>query len=316
MHLQVAASSVDTVPQTEAILRRARLWAATRVNYWIDGAVQLDFGYEGVKARYAFVRFSASPAFSVSLGQFKRAFDLFELTSSSQILVVERDGRVRGVTPCTGLDGPCTYSAFSEDLQLSSLDIGALIAGDLGSRVRYLASVTNGPGGNEREENHTKSGSLRLEVLPVSWLMVGLNAAAHDYPNPVTGVTGYAPAFAVDFDVGSFEGGPHLQLGAMAGENWRNLDPTGTPSRFATGQAIATWRFALTSPAVDAVEPLARVSWGDPDLDVSPDTGLLFTPGLVLHFTGRNKIAVNWDYWRPATGPTAWSLKVQSYLYF
>lgn len=318
VHLQTAVNSVDSVPQTEFILRRARLWAATRVNHWIDGAVQVDIGQDGVHARYAFVRFSMNPAFRVSFGQFKRAFDVFELTSSSQILVVERDGEVRGADPCPGIGGLCSYSGFSEGLELSSLDIGVLLQGELpGGRVRYLASVTNGPGDNTPEENHTKSGSFRLEVLPTPWFVFGINAAAHDYPNFVTGVSDYAPAFAVDMDVGRFERGPHLQAGAMLGDNWKVLDVSGDAARFMTFQGIATWRFETPGlQGVEGLEPVARVSWGDPNLDLTADRGFLFTPGFVLHLQGRNKIAANLDMWRPQTGARVWSVKLQTYLYF
>ena len=58
------------------------------------------------------------------------------------------------------------------------------------------------------------------------------------------------------------------------------------------------------------------MSWGDPNRDATSDGGLLLTPGLVLHFTGRNKIAANIDVWRPQEGAVAWGLKAQTYLYF
>ena len=65
-----------------------------------------------------------------------------------------------------------------------------------------------------------------------------------------------------------------------------------------------------------AVEPVARVSWGDPDRGVAADGGLLITPGLALHFQGRNKVAANVDLWRPQEDGTEWGLKAQAYLYF
>jgi hypothetical protein len=64
------------------------------------------------------------------------------------------------------------------------------------------------------------------------------------------------------------------------------------------------------------VEPVGRLSWGDPDRDTTGDGGLLFTPGLMLHFEGRNKVAANLDAWRPQAGGTVWGLKAQVYLYF
>lgn len=317
VHLRFDHTSEDSVPRTEFVLRRARVWVATRVNDWIDGAVQIDMGEGEVGARFAFLRLSLSPALRVSFGQFKRAFDLFELTSSSRILVVERDGAIRGVAPCAGIGGLCTYSRFSEELLLSSYDIGVLLQGEVaGGRLGYLVSLTNGPGENEPEENHAKSASMRLEIRPAAWMTVGVNAAYHDYPNGVTLVDDLARAFALDVDLGDFDGGPHVRAGAMAGDNWLNLDVNGTPSRFLALQGIASWRVALGSSRIEAIEPVARVSWGDPNVDLGPDAGFLYTPGLMLHLDGRNKLAANLDVWRPPGGAPAWSLKLQSYLYF
>jgi hypothetical protein len=319
VHLQLNSTSVDGEVTSEFLVRRARLWVAGRVNDWIDGAVQIDASVGQVAARYAFVRLALSPALNVSLGQFKRAFDNFELTSSSQILVVERDGDIRGAGKCAGVGGICSYSRFSEELLFSSLDVGVLIQGDLaGGRLGYLISATNGPGPNVREENDTKSFSGRLEWNVGEGVRVGVNTAVHDYPNPVTGADTFAPAVALDLELGNFDEGFHVQAGVMAGQNWLNLNAAGVESDFLTWQGIVTYLVPLGGQGgqVRGIEPVGRVSWGDPDRDATSDGGLLLTPGLVLHFQGRNKIAANVDVWRPQEGAVAWSLKTQTYLYF
>jgi hypothetical protein len=318
VHLQLNSTSVDGEVTSEFLVRRARLWVAGRVNDWIDGAVQIDASLGKVAARYAFVRLTPSPGMSVSLGQFKRAFDNFELTSSSQILVVERDGDIRGAGDCAGVGGVCSYSRFSERLLLSSLDVGVLIQGDLaGGRLGYLLSATNGPGPNVREENDTKSFSGRLEWNAGDGVRVGVNTAVHDYPNPVTGTDAFAPALALDLELGDFDEGFHLQAGVMAGQNWLNLDDRGVESDFLTWQGIATYLVPLGEEGrIRGIEPVGRVSWGDPNRDATSDGGLLLTPGLVLHFEGRNKIGANLDVWRPQEGAVAWGLKAQTYLYF
>jgi hypothetical protein len=303
---------------TEFDVRRARIWVAARANDWIDGAVQVDVSGATAMARYAFVRLSFSPAARLSFGQFKRAFDNFELTSSSRILVVERDGNVRGVTGCAGVGGVCSYSRFSEKLELSSLDVGVLLQGESpGGAVEYLISFTNGTGDNAPEENNAKSVSGRLAWHPVGGVRLGANVGVHDYPNPVTASDDHAPAAAFDVEIGDFDGGLHVQAGVLTGQNWRNLDAAGEPSTFLTWQGIASYRIPLgTSGRVRAVEPVGRVSWGDPDRGSAGDGGILLTPGLMLHFEGRNKVALNLDAWRPQTGVTAWGLKAQVYLYF
>ena len=318
VHFQMSSTSADGEVGSEFFVRRARLWAATRVNEWIDGAVLIDVAGATASARYAFLRFSLSPTARVSFGQFKRAFDNFELTSSSQILVVERDGDVPGAVDCAGVGGVCSYSRFSEQLELSSLDVGVLFQREAAEgSLEYLLSFTNGTGPNTREENGAKSLSGRLAWRPVKRLKLGANAAVHDYPNPVTGVDEHAPATAFDIEFGDFEGGFHLQAGVMTGQNWRKLDSVGEESRFLTWQGIATYRFPLAGDGrIRAVEPVGRVSWGDPDRGELGDGGFLLTPGFVVHFSGRNKIAANVDVWRPQIGGTVWGMKAQTYLYF
>lgn len=144
-----------------------------------------------------------------------------------------------------------------------------------------------------------------------------MNAGLHDYPNPVILEDAHARAMALDLEVGDFAEGFHLQAGVMTGENWLNLDGQGKASRFLTCQGIATYRIPVDGDGrVRAVEPLGRVSWGDPNQGASSDGGLVLTPGLVLHFQGKNKMGANLDVWRPQTGGTVWGLKAQTYLYF
>lgn len=307
---------------SEFLVRRARIWAATRVNDWIDGAVQVDVSAGKAAARYAFVRLSLSESTRVSFGQFKRAFDLFELTSSSQILVVERDGGIRGVTDCGGVGRICSYSAFSESLQFSSVDVGVLVEGTWGGEsLRYLASFTNGAGGNRREENDAKSASLRLEWRPAPRLRLGGNLGLHDHPDTLSGGDAFASAVALDAEWGDFDSGLHIQAGIMTGENWKAPSPASARVRFLTWQAIASYRIPRPEGRrIAAVEPVARISWGDPSRSSAGggdrDGGWLLTPGFQLHFQGRNKFAANADVWKPASGATEWGVKLQTYLYF
>jgi hypothetical protein len=318
VHMQMSASSVDSVPATEFILRRARIWAAARLNDWIDAAVQVDIAKGEVVGRYAFIRFEFDPGFIVTTGQFKRAFDVFELTSSSQLLAIERDGNIPGVTDCTGVGGVCSYSRFSEKLQYASVDVGVLIEGDLADgRLSYGATLTNGGGGNTRETNDSKSVSGRVEWYPAEKLRIGGNYSLHDYTNEITGTDDYAPARAFDVEWGNFDEGLHVQLGMMAGDNWRAPTPSGSSPRFLAYQGIATYKSVLSNPGkILAIEPIGRVSWGDPDRRTARDGGWLMTPGVILHFTGRNRLAANVDVWKPHTGVTAWGLKVHTSVYF
>jgi hypothetical protein len=108
-----------------------------------------------------------------------------------------------------------------------------------------------------------------------------------------------------------------VQAGVVRGDNWLNLDENGEPSDFFSTQLIVTHKFHLARHRyLEAIEPLGRISYGDPNTAAAHDDGWLVTPGLALYFTGRNKIAVNMDIWAPGKGDTETSLKVQTYLHF
>ncbi len=316
VHVQYNTSSVDEDVASEFKLRRARIWVAARINDWIDGAADIDFSGASASATLVFIRFAVDPSLHISVGQLKRAFDVFELTSSADILVVERDGAIRGVDGCAGVGGLCSYSRFTEQLDLSSLDVGVMLEGSVaGGRLSYLTTLTNGPGRNQVDENSAKSWSGRLAWHAGHTVTLAANAAFHDHPG-ADGSAAYAPAGGLDVEVGDFKQGLHIQAGLLTGDNWRNEVADGGTSTFLTTQAIVTYQFPLQGGKIQSVEPLARVSWGDPDRDASGDGGILLTPGVVLHLDGRNKLAANLDAWRPQGGSTAWSLKMQAYVYF
>ncbi len=320
VHLQWNSTSADEGDElsNEFLIRRARLTAELKINDVVSGKIQPDYGEGEISLKDAYLRLSFDPAFRVKLGQFKRPFDVFELTSSTQILVIERAGGIRGVATCAGPGGICSYSRFTEKLGYSDRDIGAMIDGRFGDgQWGYMASVTNGAGANNEEENDAKSYSGRLEFTPLEDLTIAGNVGIHDYPNEITENDEYALAFGGDVEWGNYREGLHVQAGVTAGDNWGNLDESGDPSAFATAQGILTYKAPLSdNPFVEAIEPLARVSWGEPDTDAEDDEGLLFTPGVVVFFSGRNKIALNVDIWSPSQGDTEYSVKVQSYLHF
>lgn len=318
VHAQFSTTSSDEAPSSDFRVRRARLNVAARVNEWIDGVAQVDFAAGNAEGRYLFIRGTLSPALRVSAGQFKRAFDHFELTSSSQILVIERAGRVRGVDTCSGVGGVCSYSRMSEQLEYSSLDVGVFADGVFSDgRAGYRVSFTNGTGPSRADENSAKSYSGRVYVAVADDVVLGANLATHDYPNPVRDMDARASAWALDAEWGNFEAGPHVQAGVMKGDNWNALLPSGAEASFLTMQTILAYRLPVQgSRRVRSIEPLVRVSWTDPNQEGPRDAGWLLTPGFAAHFDGRNKVAANVDMWVPDEGTSAWGLLLQAYLYF
>ncbi len=309
LHSQIVHSSSAEGSPWEALFRRARIGLEAGFGGRLRAKLEHDFA-NGLQDAY--LKLSIHPALGVTAGQFKRSFDLFELQSTHLISVVERDGNIPGLTACDGPGGICSYSRFSEALQYSARDIGLRIDGILGN-VSYQASVTSGSGATRSDENDERSFSGRAAVALRSDLRLGGNFSVHDYP--VDNGTRYGSAFGADLELGDFlESGPHVLVGIMTGDNWA----AGDAATFLTGQVIYMHFFPLAERSwiVQGFEPLARISWGDPDRRRANDHGLLLTPGLMVYFTPRFRVGAGLDVWEPRSGDRACSFRAQAYLRF
>jgi hypothetical protein len=314
INAQYDASSVASYPGG-FLLRRARLNALFVVSPLVDAYFQAELAASGggAQLRDAWVRYSVSPMLRLSIGQLKRAFDLFELDSFTDLSLIERDGRVGGVDTCAGVGGICSYSRFTERLGFSNRDLGLRLEGARGA-VGYLATLTNGTGQDVPEENHAKSLSGRLTVALADGLALGGQLAVHDYGG-ASQETRRASAWAADLRYGEFRRGVLVQAAVTGGDNWANTDAPGGGTRFLAVQAMAAWYAPVSAERLAAVEPVLRVSWGDPDTATSGDDGLLVTPGFMMYVAGKNKVGFNLDIWSPRGGGTEVSLKIQSYLH-
>ncbi|HIB10189.1 MAG TPA: hypothetical protein EYO20_10210, partial [Gemmatimonadetes bacterium] len=79
-HAQYAHTSVGDA-ENNFFLRRVRLIADITLNDFVAARVQPDFAHGKIALQDVYVRLSFSRNFRVSVGQFKRAFDIFELSS-------------------------------------------------------------------------------------------------------------------------------------------------------------------------------------------------------------------------------------------
>lgn len=313
LQTQYATSSVDSF-NPEFFFRRARLIADITVNDFFDARIQPEFAGGSAELKDAYIRFKFSPKFQVSMGQFKRAFDLFELSSSTDLSLIERDGRVGGVSSCSGVGGVCSYSRFTEKLAFADRDQGIRVQGEEGT-VAYEVTVTNGTGANEGEENAGKSYSGRLSVdLAPGWTVSG-QYAFHDYVKAGDDNT-LAAAWSADVQYGKWRDGVLFQAAVVQGDNWKNLNSGGVAPTFKAFQSVLSYYAPLSGDRFTGVEPLVRVSFGDPNTGVTDDGGVVFTPGVMFYILGKNKVGANVDIWSPQTGDTEYSFKVQSFLYF
>jgi hypothetical protein len=314
----VDSAGGDAVPESEILIRRARLTFDVVLNDLISARIEPDYGTgSSFSLRDAYVRLTFDPAIRATVGQFKRPFDLFELTSSTQILVVERAGGIRGVDGCGPIGAVCSFSALTEDLEYSDRDLGLMLDGILpGDRFRYAVAVTNGAGLNTRETTGNKQFTARMSMVPARDVVVSVNAGRKDYVHPVSGADRFTTGWGADVEIGNYAAGPHVQAGVAGGGNW-TIGTTDTDvASFLTGQVIATYQATLGHRYVRGIEPVARLSWGDPDTDADDDAGWLVTPGVILHFGGRNMWQNNLDLWMPQAGSDEISFKSQMFFFF
>jgi hypothetical protein len=310
---QYAHSSMESA-ENEFFFRRVRLRADIELNEWISGRIQPDFAGGGASLQDAYVSFGFSDAFEVTVGQFKRPFDLFDLSSSTDLSVIERDGRVEGVSVCPGVESVCSHTRIAESLLFAGRDQGVMIEGSSG-QLTYSAMVSNGEGANTSDVNDGKSFSARVTLQATEDLRVSGKLAAHDYLDPADD-TEQAFAFGMDAEWGTWRDGLHAQLYFTTGDNWKLLGPGADPATFRVLEGWLAYYEPLDGDRVVGIEPLVRIGHADADTDGADDAGLTITPGLMFYFGGRNKFGANLDVYRPQTGDTEYSLKLQTYLYF
>lgn len=325
VHTQWNTTSVDGEPSNLFLLRRVRPSIKVKINDWISGVAEVDFGKSSTDVKDAYFKMEPiEDHLDVILGKTKRRFDLFELTSSTQMLVVERDGEIRGADVVS-------LSSLSEDLGYSDRDLGVFVMAHDGSdRYTVEAAVTNGVKGEPTFGEKAYQG--RASVQPVADLALVLNGgvSAHPFqPVPTSEDIEYGIAFEGSAEWGSFKSGPHVQAGFVGGDNWTAYDTVAKESpNFSAVQGIAAYKHPLAGNRyLEAVEPVLRVGWADPNTDVDKDGGTLFTPGLNVYVSGRNRLSLNVDVYQPQAdddpgtvgvdeSETVYSVKAQSWLYW
>ena len=322
VHAQYATSSVGDA-DNDFFLRRVRLIADITLNDFVTARVQPDFARGKIALQDVYVRLGSSSKFRVWVGQFKRAFDIFELSSSTDLSIIERDARVEGVSECSGVSGICSYSRLTEKLKYAERDQGIKIDGSSG-RMSYQFTLTNGTGINVSDENDAKSYSGRLSFAASDKVTFSAQVGVHDYLFPLVATrtergvdmkTARGVAWGADLEFGTWRDGAHIQASVIRGDNWKSLDSNQNEATFLTTQIVASY-YSEKSGRLAGIEPLLRLSFGDPDTALGKNAGTVVTPGLMFYLQGKSKIGANLDVYSPQSGATALSFKVQTYLYF
>lgn len=310
-------TSVDDLPVAQTELRRVRLEAILQLGDLVEGRIQPEFAGSRVSLRDAYVRLNFHPAAQLWAGQAQRPFGIISPASTTRILPIERGLRIRGVN-----DAFDEYNLISE-LGYADRDVGLQLRGEprnapLG--LSYAAGFFNGPAVGDAPEENTWQGVARIAARPVSNVRMGVSWSRIDHV--LEGATTEAlrteegQAWAADVELGSARGGPRL-LGEVT---YGDFDPF-QDARFFGAQGWLAYRTGRVSERISAVEPVLRVSYGDPDVEGDADLGdahggTLLTPGVNLWLGGLNRFALNWELWSPEDGERVHSVKAMFQLAF
>jgi hypothetical protein len=321
IQLQAATSSCDDfpvpedskcvkqVPSTDLFLRRVRLSVSGEIGDNIDFKIEPDYNkIDKLGLRDAWGRFTFDNLAKLKAGHFKRPFDGFQLISSTQFPTVERAILIRGLE---GFVSP-SLTAGTVLFNLSDRDIGVELSGATDNKLfSYWVGLFTGDSDLKFQDTNNEKqfmgrGQLAFDIggLP---LKLAAAAAATDegYETVLQGLqTKYYYDYELFAELGDFSGGPHFLAGFVFGDNPLqnvagdsiNLELGDNFASFQTWQVIGTWRFNTTFLGLEGIEPVFRVTYGDPNTGISDDAGWGYTPGLQLYFYKRNRLSLSWDF--------------------
>jgi hypothetical protein len=224
-------------------------------------------GNTGIRLRDAFIDVSfmkeaAKTRFTIRVGQEKRPFSRYELTSSNNLPSIERGaGR--------GLPGLASNDVFTSNGFVSH-DVGAsaIVTSKLSDhQTLYLqAGVYNGEGESLNDKNKKKSFGFRGTVDVWSKLNIGGSFFSHDnaYINAAKTDSSYSnTAWEADAQWGK-PGDEGLYL---EGEYLMGKDKSLAKNKIRGFQVIGAYNYRLTSPTswLYAVEPMVRFDSSDPN---------------------------------------------------
>jgi len=254
-------------------------------------------GRSGLRLRDAWIDVRFSPEASkgglyLRAGQEKRPYSRYELTSSNNLVSIER-GAGQGLLP-----------RASNDLFLSN----GFLSHDVGASLRYeyklddVRLVTlkfgayNGQGESLNDVNNTKSYGGRATAGIWSKLDIGASWFAHDGivtvgTIPDSAFTNYA--WGVDAQWGK----PGDEGLYVLGEYLDGNDATAAKNKIRGVQGLAAYNYRFKSPTswLYAIEPAFRVDLADPNTAVDSDRATLITAVLGIYMSSKAQLRVAYE---------------------
>jgi hypothetical protein len=254
-------------------------------------------GRSGLRLRDAWIDVRFSPeaskgALYLRAGQEKRPYSRYELTSSTNLVSIER-GAGQGLLP-----------RGSNDLFLSN----GFLSHDVGASVRYeyklddVRLVTlklgayNGQGESLNDVNNKKSFGARGTFGVTEKLDVGGSWFAHDGIVTVGSV--------VDSALTNYAWGVDAQWGKpgdeglyVLGEYLDGNDATAAKNKIRGIQGLGAYNYRFKSPTswLYAIEPAFRIDFADPNTTVDGDSSTLITAVFGIYMSSKAQLRVAYE---------------------
>jgi hypothetical protein len=258
----------------------------------------------GIRLRDAYidVRFTkpeAKAAFTLRMGQEKRQFGRYELTSSTNLPSIERGAG-------QGLVGSASNDLFSAQGFLSH-DVGAHLQFDYKLSdlrlITLIAGAYNGRGESINDNNDAKSFGFRGTVGITDKLNVGGSIFSHD--NIVTPTGAAAPdssytntAWGLDASWGRpGDAGLYLVADYMTGQDGSGVLVSGDKKTILGISAVGAYNIRIKSPTswLYAIEPAVRYDFSDPDTDLDDNGTTLVTAVLGFYMSSRAQFRIGYE---------------------
>jgi DNA-binding winged helix-turn-helix (wHTH) protein len=304
-----ASACSSEQPGLDMFLRRARFSIEAKIDERFTMKIEPDFAdVNEVSLKDAWGRYTFSSVVSFKAGHFKRPFDGFFLISSSW-LPFERAVSIPGVSSSM----LPSYSGFTKSFGLADRDIGFMFEGRTQNKAfRYWVGAFTGASEFMASDSNTEKqfvgrAQITLDAGGAPLDLAGAIAVT-DAPFTATGGETEAEYFTnleLWAELGGYgEDGLLIQAGFIVGDN-PQINELGGDINLAAGeqfasllswQGVAGYRIPVDGAEwLEAVSPILRVSYGDPNTNVDDDEAWGFTPGFTLYFHKRNRLALTWD---------------------
>jgi hypothetical protein len=304
------AAGVQGGTSSNIFARRIRVEAKGQINEYISFSIQPSFengrigssanggSGTGVRLRDAYIdlRFqpeTAATLFTLRVGQEKRPFGRYELTSSNNLPSIER-GAGRGLIRAASNDLFGTNGFLSHD-------VGASATIDIHRKVSLKAGVYNGQGESASDINGKKSFGLRGTAAVLPKLNVGASFFSHDALQPA--VTGTDPLPA-DSSFTNRAWGLDAQWGKpgdaglfLVADYMRGQDATRAKQSISGLSLVGAYNIRVASPNswLYAIEPSVRFDQADPNTDVSGNKSTLMTAALGFYMSSKAQFRIGYE---------------------